>query len=73
MEIRQPKKIKKKHSSRLVGGAKMGTWAERTHSKAAAGGLGWVRRQLADPVRQQLVEWAVPHSTVDKPGGMAGE
>ena len=51
----------------------MGSRAERTHSKAAAGGLGWVRRQLADPVRQQLVEWAVPHSNVDKPGATTGE
>ena len=31
------KEIKKKHSSRLVGGAETGSQAERTHSKAAAG------------------------------------
>ena len=49
----------KKHSFRLVGGAEMGSWAERTRSKAAAGGLsevadcgmGQARLQLADPTR----------------------
>ena len=34
------KEFKKKHSSRPVGGAEMGSWAERTHGKAAAGRLG---------------------------------
>ena len=34
------KELKKKHSSRLVGGAEMGSWVERTHSKAAAEGRG---------------------------------
>ena len=32
------KELKKKHSPRPVGGAEMGSRAERTHSKAAAGG-----------------------------------
>ena len=34
------KEIKKKHSSRWVGGAEMGSWAERTRGKAAAGRPG---------------------------------
>ena len=46
--------IKKKHSSRPVGGAETGSWAERTRSKAAAGrlsevadcGAGWAMLQL---------------------------
>ena len=49
------KEIKKKHSSRPVGGAETGSWAERTHGKAAAGrpskvvdcGAGWAKLQLA--------------------------
>ena len=48
------KEIKKTHSSRLVGGAEMGSWVDRTHSKVAAGrpsevvdcGAGWARLQL---------------------------
>ena len=48
------KELKKKHSSRPVGGVKMGGRAERTHGKEAAGGLGWARQCLADQ--------AVPHS-----------
>ena len=58
------KEIKKKHSPRPVGGAEPGSWAERTHSKAAAGrpsevadcGAGWAKLQLA--ARQQLVDQA---------------
>ena len=34
------KELKKKHSSRPVGGPEMGSWVKRTHSKEAAGGLG---------------------------------
>ena len=34
------KELKKKHSSRLVGGLEMGSWAERTQGKVVAGGLG---------------------------------
>ena len=41
------KEIKKKHSSRPVGGAETGSWAERTHG----------RKPLADPARWQIVEW----------------
>ena len=33
----------------------MSSWAERTW-KVAAGGLGWARQWLADPVRQGIVE-----------------
>ena len=51
------KELKKKHSSRPVGGAETGSWAERTRSKMAAGGLSKVvdcgtrqaRLQLVDP------------------------
>ena len=32
------KELKKKHSPRRAGGAEMGSWAESTHGKAAAGG-----------------------------------
>ena len=49
------KEIKKKHSSRPVGGVETGSWAERTHGKAVAGGpskvadcgAGWAELQLA--------------------------
>ena len=49
------KELKKKHSSRLVGAAETGSGAERTRSKAGAGGpsevadcgAGWVKLQLA--------------------------
>ena len=34
------KELKKKHSSRLVGGMEMGSQVERTLGKAVAGGLG---------------------------------
>ena len=59
----------------------MGSGAERTHSKAAAGrpsevadcGAGQARLQLADPTRWWLAAPAAPHSRIDKLGGMAGE
>ena len=49
------KELKKKLSSRLVGGAEMGSWVERTRGKVVAGGrgevadcgAGWARPQLA--------------------------
>ena len=59
------KELKKKHSSRLVGGVEIGSWAERTHGKAAAEGPRWAR--------WQLVDWAVTHSHADKLGGTTGE
>ena len=43
----------------------MGSWEERTPSKAAARGLS--------PVRQQLTEEVVPYSHADKLGGTTGE
>ena len=51
----------------------MGSWAERTHSKAAAGGprQAWLR--LADPVRRWIGDWVVPHSHADKLAGTTGE
>ena len=59
----------------------MGSRAERTPDKAAAGGssevvdcgAGRARLQLADPARQWLADPGVPHSSADKPGGTAGE
>ena len=61
--------LKKTHSSRRVGGADTGRWAERTCSKVVAGGPSEVadygvrqaRQQLADPARWWLVERVVPH------------
>ena len=44
--------IKEETSSRLVGGAETGSQAERTRGKAVAG----------EPARQQIADWAVPHS-----------
>ena len=52
---RTTKELKKTHSSRPVGGVETGSWAERTHSKAAAGrpsevadcGVGRAKLQLA--------------------------
>ena len=54
----------------------MGSGAERTHSKAAAGGpskvadcgMGQARLQLADPTRWWLADPVAPHSCIDKPG-----
>ena len=66
------KELKKKHSSRLVGGAEMGSREEKTHGKAAAGGPGLARQQLIEPVRWRLVEQVVPHSCADKLGGTRG-
>ena len=69
----------------------MGSLAERTRGKAAAGGPSeaadcgarCAKLQLAseaaaggpgeDQVKQQLVDWVVPHSCADKPGGTTGE
>ena len=58
-------KLKKKHSTRLVGGAKTGSGAERTHGKTVAGEPGWARWWLADQ--------GVPHLRADKPGGTTGK
>ena len=61
------KKLKKKHSSRPVGGE------ERNHGKALDEGPGWARWLLADQPRQWLADWAVPHLHVDKLGRITGE
>ena len=50
----------------------MGSGAERTRGKVVVGGLGPARWQLEDQGRQQL-EWVVPNSCVDKPGGTTRE
>ena len=60
------KEIKKKHSSRLVGGA------ESTHGKAAAGGPGEVVDCGMGQARLQLADPAAPHSRIDRPGGTVG-
>ena len=52
------KELRKKHSSRLVGGTEVDNWVERTHGKAMAGGPGWAQWQLV-----------VPHLHADKLGG----
>ena len=67
------KELKKKHSSRLVGGTEMGSWVKKTHGKVAAGGLGWAKRRLEDWMRRWLADWVIPHSRTDKPGGTNGE
>ena len=46
---------------------------ERTCSKAAVGGLGWVRQWLTDWARWPLADQVVSHLHVDKPGGTTGE
>ena len=59
----------------------MGSWAERTHRKAVAGGplevadcgMGQARLQLADPTRWWLADPVAPYLCIDKPGGTAGE
>ena len=59
----------------------MGSQAERTHRKAAAGGPREVadcgtrqaRLQLADPTRWWLADPAAPHLHIDRPGGTEGE
>ena len=55
MEVQQTKEIKKKHSSRWVGGVETGSGVQRTCGKAAAGrpsevvdcGAQWAKLQLA--------------------------
>ena len=59
------KELKKKYSSRLVGGVETGSGVERTCSKAAAGGPGQVRQWLVDP--------AVPYLCADKLEETTGE
>ena len=65
------KEIKKKHSSRLVGGAQKGSRVERTPGKAGAGGpsevvdggTGQARLQLADPTGCWLADPCGPTFT----------
>ena len=54
------KELKKKHSSRLVRGAEMGSSGERAHHKAASD-------------RLERVKQVVPHSFTDKLGGRIWE
>ena len=63
------KDLKKTHSPSPVGGAEMGSWVERTRSKATAGrprevvdcGAGWAKLQLA--VKQQLEDPVIDPTT----------
>ena len=70
------KEIKKKYSSRLVGGAETGSWAERSHCKAAAGGPSEVTDCGTGQARLQLAsEVAVggPSDRQHNPGLQRGE
>ena len=51
----------------------MGSRAERTYSKAAAGRLGEVVAEGLEQERRQLADWGVPHLCADKLGGTTGE
>ena len=57
------KELKKKHSSRLVGGADLYPQPRQTAHAA---------RPWTGQVRWQWVAWAVPHSHASKPGGTTG-
>ena len=50
----------------------MGSQMERTPCKEAAERLGWVKWQLVNQVRWQLVDPEVPYSCADKPRGITG-
>ena len=60
MEVRQTKELKKKLSSRLVGGAEAGSWDREDKRQ----GSGWRMGEAAA---------GVPHLCVDKLGGTTGE
>ena len=51
----------------------MGSGAERTHSKAAAGSPSEVADCGTGQARLRLADSAAPHLRIDKPGGIAGE
>ena len=68
------KEIKKKHSSRPVGGAEMGSWGGEDLRRGLV-----AKQQMVDPARwwiveqtgqavRQLADPATPHSCIDKPG-----
>ena len=59
------KELKKKHSSRLVGGAETGSRGEKDIWPRRGWRTGWERWQLA--------EQAVPHLRADKQGGTTRE
>ena len=62
------KELKKKHSSRLVGGAEMGNEHEEELRQGGRWQTRWARLML-----QQLMAHTVPHLPVEKPGGTTGE
>ena len=59
------KELKKKHSSRPVGGSDTGSRGREDTLQGAS-------LQSGQP-RRQLVDWALPHLCADKPGGKTGE
>ena len=64
------KELKKKHSSRLVGAAETGSGAERTRSKAGAGGPSEVADCGAGWAKLQLAEEAAAGAPDDTPGNL---
>ena len=75
------KEIKKKHSSRPVGRAEMGSWGGEDLRQ---GGRWWTQRggglwsgadqaAASRPHKVVAVGPCAPHLCIDKPGGMAGE
>ena len=58
------KELKKKHSSRFVGGVETGS--QGGEDAQQGGGWDWVGEVVAG-------RWVVPHSLVDKPGRTIGE
>ena len=70
------KELKKKHSSRPVGGAETGSQVERTRSKAVAGGSGEVADCGAPGARLQLASRSAagrPSNRPQNPGLQRGE
>ena len=67
------KELKKKHSSRPVGRAEMGSQGGE-HSQQGCSWRTMVGKAvIVDPVRWWLVDQAVPHLRADKLGGKTGE
>ena len=66
------RELKKKHSFRPVGGAEMGSQAERIQGGVAAGRLSEGAAGGLERDKWQMADWAVPHLHVDKPGGISG-
>ena len=59
------KELKKKHSSILIGGAKMESWGREVTWQGGSWKMGWVRQRLEDQL--------ILHSCAEKPGGTTEE